>query len=120
MPKAVFDLKNIENRGCIQLMQKIFLTTIAFLSIISAIVPTVTMVTYGSKDPQNQSCYNSGFADGKQNHIYNQSMSSQCDINDRAYYEGFLSGCISGHGKYYFSCQESTNASIGGGGNSNN
>jgi hypothetical protein len=45
-------------------------------------------------------------------------MVNQCGINGRAYYEGFLSGCISGEGKDYFSCQKMTNAPIGGGSSS--
>ena len=98
-------------------MRKMYLTMIAVLSIISAVAPMGTMVAFSSSDedsddqnrndPKNQACYNSGFADGKQNHAYNQSMYSQCGINEHAYYEGFLSGCISGQGKDYFSCQKS-------------
>ena len=111
-------------------MRKMYLTMIAVLGIISAVAPMGTMVAYGSNDedsddqnrndPKNQACYDSGFADGKQNHAYNQSAFSQCGINERAYYEGFLSGCISGQGKDYFSCQQSTNAPNGVGGSRNN
>ena len=112
-------------------MRNMYLTMIAVLSIISAVAPVGTMAAYGSNDqdsdddqnrndPKNQACYNSGFADGKQNHAYNQSMYSQCGVNERAYYEGFLSGCISGQGKDYFSCQQSTNAPNGVGGSSRN
>jgi len=50
-----------------------------------------------------------------------------CGTNGRAYYEGFLSGCISGQGKDYFSCQKMTSAPTdgdgddgGGGGGSSN
>jgi hypothetical protein len=109
-------------------MQRIYLTTITVLSIIGAVVPTGTMLAYGSNDqndnnqndndPRNQACYNSGFGDARQNNPYNQKMFNQCGINGRAYYEGFLSGCISGQGKDYFSCQKLTNAPIGGGGSS--
>jgi hypothetical protein len=97
---------------------------IAILSVVSAVVPTGTMLAYGIKDqsnndqnnndPRNQACYNSGFGDGRQNTPYSQNMFSQCGINGRAYYEGFLSGCISGQGKDYFSCQKLTNAPISG------
>jgi hypothetical protein len=109
-------------------MQKIYLTTITVLSVISAVVPTGTMLAYGSNDqndnnqndndPRNQACYKAGFGDGRQNNPYNQNMFNQCGINGRAYYEGFLSGCISGQGKDYFSCQKMTNAPIGGGSSS--
>jgi hypothetical protein len=83
------------------------------------------MYVYGSNnrnhnDPRNQACYNAGFVVGRQNNPYNQSMFSQCGVNGRAYYEGFLSGCISGQGKNYFSCQQLTSTptsnSHGGGG----
>jgi hypothetical protein len=105
-------------------MRKIYYTMIAILSVVSAVVPTGTMLAYGIKDqnnndqnnndPRNQACYNSGFGDGRQNTPYSQNMFSQCGINGRAYYEGFLSGCISGQGKDYFSCQKLTNTPIGG------
>jgi hypothetical protein len=92
--------------------------------ILSTIIPFVAagnMFAYGSNnqndnDPRNQACYNAGFGDARQNNPYNQNMFNQCGINGRAYYEGFLSGCISGQGKDYFSCQKLTNAPIGGGG----
>jgi hypothetical protein len=102
---------------------------IAILCLVSAVVPTGTMLAYGindqnnndqnnndqnNNDPRNQACYNSGFGDGRQNTPYSQNMFSQCGINGRAYYEGFLSGCISGQGKDYFSCQKLTNTPIGG------
>jgi hypothetical protein len=109
-------------------MQKIYLTTITVLTVISAVVPTGTMLAYGSNDqndnnrndndPRNQACYNAGFADARQNNPYSQNMFNQCGINGRAYYEGFLSGCISGQGKDYFSCQKMTNAPIGSGSSS--
>ncbi len=80
------------------------------------------MVIYGSNDrndndndPKNQACYNSGFNDGQQNHLYNQSEFTQCGINNRAYHEGFLSGCISGPGQNYFACQKLTTSPSGGG-----
>ena len=34
-------------------------------------------------------------------------------------YQGFISGCITGQGKDFFSCQSLTNAPIGGGSGSN-
>jgi hypothetical protein len=105
-------------------MQIIYLVAIVVLGIINTIVPIGTMFTYGSNnhnnnDPRNQACHNSGFTDGQQNHAYNQTKFTQCGLNDRAYYEGFLSGCIAGPGHNYFSCQKLTNAPIGGGGRSN-
>ena len=37
---------------------------------------------------------------------YNQTAFSQCGVNDRAYYEGFISGCIVGQGMEYFACNQ--------------
>ena len=98
-------------------MRIIYLTAVAFLGIISSVIPMGTLLTYGiSNNPLNQACHNSGFTDGQQNHPYNQTKFTQCGINQKAYYEGFLSGCISGPGHNYFSCQKLTNSPVGGGG----
>ena len=37
---------------------------------------------------------------------YNQTAFSQCGVNDRAYYEGFISGCVVGQGIEYFACNQ--------------
>lgn len=63
----------------------------------------------GSNSQRNDACYNAGYTDGR-GHPYNQTNYKNCGIDGRAYYEGFLSGCISGQGKDYFSCQKMTNA----------
>jgi hypothetical protein len=91
---------------------------VAVVGMLISVVSTETMVTYGqndgqSNDPKNQACYNAGFGDGRQNHAYSQSMFNQCGINGQAYHQGFLSGCISGQGKDYFSCQRLTSGSDG-------
>jgi hypothetical protein len=104
-------------------MRKTYYTAIAILSIVFPVVSTGFMATYASNnqnnnDPRNQACYNAGFTDGRQNNPYSQTMFSQCGVNGQAYYQGFLSGCISGQGKDFFSCQKLTNAPIGGGGGS--
>ena len=96
-------------------MSMISLTAIAVLCIISSIVPIGTMFAYGANNPQNQACYNSGFTDGQRNNAYNQGQFSQCGVNGKAYYEGFINGCISGQGKAFFSCQQLTNSPMGGG-----
>jgi hypothetical protein len=44
-------------------------------------------------------------------------MFSQCGVNSQAYYQGFLSGCISGQGKDYFSCQRLTGSNGNSGSN---
>src|SRR3954447_24845002 len=96
-------------------MAMVFLTAIAVLCIISAIVPIGAMSAYGANNPQNRACYNSGFSDGQRNNAYNQGQFSQCGVNGKAYYEGFINGCISGQGKTFFSCQQLTNSPLGGG-----
>ena len=74
----------------------------------------------GSNRQKNDACYNAGLNDGRA-HPYNQTTFSGCGTYGRAYYEGFLSGCISGHGGDYLTCQKMTGARTGGngGGNSN-
>jgi hypothetical protein len=109
-------------------MLRTYLAAIAILSVLTAVVPGGVMVAQASTDrnnddnnddsPQNRACYNAGFADGRQNNPYSQTAFSQCGVNGRAYYEGFISGCISGQGKDFFSCQKLTGASFGGGGGS--
>ena len=105
-------------------MLRIYLAAIAILSVLIAVVTAGVMVAQASNDrnnddsPQNKACYNAGFADGRQNNPYSQTAFSQCGVNCRAYYEGFISGCISGQGKDFFSCQKLTGASFGGGGGS--
>jgi uncharacterized membrane protein YgcG len=102
-------------------MLQIYFAAIVVFSVLIGVVPIGTIVAYGSRDdnnndPKNEACYQAGFADGQQNNPYSQKMFNQCGINGRAYYQGFLSGCISGQGKDYFSCQKLTNAPISGGG----
>src|SRR6188472_960107 len=108
-------------------MSQMYFAAIVVLSALIGVVPIGAMVAYGrnnndrnNNDPRNQACYNAGYTDGQQNNAYSKKMFNQCGINGRAYYEGFLSGCISGQGKDYFSCQKLTNAPIGGGGGSSN
>ena len=108
-------------------MRQIYFIAIIVLSTIIVSGSIGNMVAYGiiggsgTSNQRNQACYNAGFGDGKQNHVYSQSMFNQCGINGKAYYQGFLSGCISGQGKDYFSCQRLTGSSSNSGsdGNSN-
>jgi hypothetical protein len=102
-------------------MLQIYLVAIAVFSILIGIIPIGAMAqdnsNDNSNDPRNQACYNAGFADGRQNNPYSQKMVSQCGVNGGfgpAYHQGFLSGCISGQGKDYFSCQQLTNSPVGG------
>ena len=110
-------------------MVQVYLAAIAILSVLVGVVPTGLIVAYATNDqndndnndrnddsPQNRACYNAGFADGRQNNPYSQTAFNQCGPNGRAYHEGFISGCISGQGKNFFSCQQLTNTPNGGGG----
>jgi hypothetical protein len=94
-------------------MLQICLAVVAIFTVLVSVVPTGVMVSYAKNDPRNQACYNAGFADGQKNNPYSQTMFNQCGVNGKAYYQGFLSGCISGQGKDYFSCQKLTSAPIG-------
>ncbi|HEY6883862.1 MAG TPA: hypothetical protein VI278_07475 [Nitrososphaeraceae archaeon] len=98
-------------------MLQICLALVAIFTVLVSVVPTGVMVSYAKNDPRNQACYNAGFADGQKNNPYSQTMFNQCGVNGKAYYQGFLSGCISGQGKDYFTCQKLTNAPIGSGSN---
>jgi hypothetical protein len=111
-------------------LRQIYFITILILSAIIVSGSIGNMVVYGiiggsgTSKQRNDACYNAGFSDGRV-HPYNQTTYNGCGTNGRAYYEGFLSGCISGQGKDYFSCQRITNAPTdgdgddGGGGGSN-
>jgi hypothetical protein len=112
-------------------LRQIYFISILILSAIIVSGSIGNMVAYGiiggsgTSKQRNDACYNAGFSDGRV-HPYNQTTYNGCGTNGRAYYEGFLSGCISGQGKDYFSCQRMTNAPTdgdgddgGGGGGSN-
>jgi hypothetical protein len=102
-------------------MRQIYFITILILSAIIVSGSIGNMVAYGiiggsgTSKQRNDACYNAGFSDGRV-HPYNQTTYNGCGTNGRAYYEGFLSGCISGQGKDYFSCQRITNAPTDGDG----
>jgi len=102
-------------------MRQIYFIAIIVLSTIIVSGSIGNMVVYGiiggsgTSKQRNDACYNAGFSDGRV-HPYNQTTYNGCGTNGRAYYEGFLSGCISGQGKDYFSCQRMTNAPTDGDG----
>jgi hypothetical protein len=118
-------MSKAENKKTLQ----IYLAAIAIFSTLVGIISIGAMVVYATSDqdnndnnddsPQNRACYNAGLADGQKNSPYSKSMLNQCGVNGHAYYQGFISGCITGQGKDFFSCQRLTNAPIGGGGSSN-
>ena len=102
-------------------MRQIYFIAIIVLSTIIVSGSIGNMVVYGiiggsgTSKQRNDACYNAGFSDGRV-HPYNQTTYNGGGTNGRAYYEGFLSGCISGQGKDYFSCQRMTNAPTDGDG----
>jgi len=102
-------------------MRRIYFIAILVLGTIIVSGSIGNMVAYGiiggsgTSKQRNDGCYNAGFSDGRV-HPYNQTTYNGCGTNGRAYYEGFLSGCISGQGKDYFSCQRMTNAPTDGDG----
>ena len=89
-------------------MPQLYLIEILVLSTITIFGLIGKRVTYGSNQ-RNNACYDAGFTDGR-TLPYNQTKYNQCGTDGRAYYEGLLSGCISGQGKDFFSCQKMTNA----------
>ena len=107
-------------------MLQVYLAAMAIFSTLIGIISIGEMVVYATNDqnnndnnddsPQNRACYNAGLADGQKNSPYSQSMLNQCGVNGHAYYQGFISGCITGQGKDFFSCQSLTNVPIGGSG----
>jgi hypothetical protein len=103
-------------------MYKIYIVILLVLSIGFPIILGGNMFAYGvnnqnnsnsksGTDPKNQACYNAGFAVGRQNNTHpNQSVADKCGTNVKAYQEGVLSGCVTGQGKDYFTCQRLTNS----------
>jgi hypothetical protein len=61
------------------------------LALVASIISMGNMVANGSNGEDNGDCYNSGVTDG-QDHPFNQNKYDECGS---AYYEGFLSGCMS-------------------------
>ena len=64
----------------------------------------LNLSVYGSNNNVNDDCYNSGLNDG-QNHPFDQNKYDECGS---AYYDGFLSGCISVSGNDRETCESAT------------
>jgi hypothetical protein len=73
-------------------MLRTYLTAIAILSVLIAVVPVGVMVAQASNDrnnddnnddsPQNKACYNAGFANGQKNNSpFSQTAFNQCGPN---------------------------------------
>ena len=61
----------------------------------------------GENDNENDPCYNAGFEAGQRG-SFNQTQQSDCGTTGQAYYEGFISGCISSGGGDYSACDAKT------------
>ena len=61
----------------------------------------------GENDNENDPCYNAGFEAGQRG-SFNQTQQSNCGTTGQAYYEGFISGCISSAGGDYSACDAKT------------
>jgi uncharacterized membrane protein YgcG len=82
-------------------LRQIYVITILILGAIIVSGSIGNMVAYGIID-----------GSGTNNHPFNQTTYNGCSTFGRAYYEGFVSGCITGQGKDYFSCQRITNLAV--------
>jgi hypothetical protein len=91
-----------------------YVITIALLSTIVASLSVGNSMVYGTSDDdvengddENDPCYNAGFEAG-QSGSFNQTQQSNCGSTGQAYYEGFISGCISSGGGDYSACDAKT------------
>lgn len=58
-------------------------------------------------DDENDPCYKAGYEAGRSG-SFNQTQQSGCGSTGQAYYEGFISGCISSGGGDYSACDSKT------------
>ena len=88
---------------------------IALLSAIVASLSVGNSMVNGTSDnddddensDENEPCYNTGYEAGLSG-SFNQTQQSECGNRGHAYYEGFISGCISSGGGDYFACDSKT------------
>lgn len=94
-----------------------FTLAIALLSTIVASLSVGNSMVYSTSDNddngdddnenENDPCYNAGFEAGRGG-SFNQTQQNDCGTNNQAYYEGFISGCISSGGGDYSACDAKT------------
>ena len=91
-------------------------THVIAIALLSTIVASLSvgnsMVFSTSEDDdddvdENEPCYKTGFEAGRSG-SFNQTQQSECGNRGHAYYEGFISGCISSGGGDYFTCDSKT------------
>jgi len=92
-----------------------YIIALALLSTIVASLSVGNSMVYSSTDEdddddENHPCYQAGFEAGRSGGSYNQTQQSDCGNTgySHAYYEGFISGCISSGGGDYFACDSKT------------
>jgi hypothetical protein len=92
---------------------KAYIMTIVLLSTIGASLSVGNSMVYGNSDDddenndENDPCYKAGFEAGSSG-SFNQTQQSNCGSTGQAYYEGFISGCISSGGGDYSACDAKT------------
>ena len=93
-----------------------YVIVIVLLSTMVTSLSVGNSMVYGSSDDEdnddenddeNDPCYIAGYEAGRSG-SFNQTQQSNCDTTDQAYYEGFISGCISSGGGDYSACDSKT------------
>lgn len=87
-----------------------YVIAIVLLSTIAASLSVGNSMVYSSSDDdENHPCYHTGFEAGRSG-LFNQTQQNDCGNTgySHAYYEGFISGCISSGGGDYFACDSKT------------
>jgi hypothetical protein len=90
-----------------------YVIAIVLLSTIVASLSVGNSVVYSSSDDddenndENDPCYKAGFEAGSSG-SFNQTQQSNCGSTGQAYYEGFISGCISSGVGDYSACDAKT------------
>ena len=83
-----------------------YVIAITLLSTIAASLSFGNSMVYASddeNDDENDPCYKAGYEAGHSG-SFNQTQRSGCGTTGQAYYEGFISGCISSGGGDYSAC----------------
>jgi len=93
---------------------KAYIMAMVLLSTIGASLSVGNSMVYSTSDDdddenndENDPCYKAGFEAGSSG-SFNQTQQSNCGSTGQAYYEGFISGCISSGGGDYSACDAKT------------
>jgi hypothetical protein len=106
-------LNNSRNDFYVTMKIHTYMIAIVLLITIASSLPVGNSMIYGTSDDddngdagngnENDPCYNAGFETGRSG-SFNQTQQNDCGTDSQAYYEGFISGCISSGGGDYFAC----------------